>query len=74
MRRLPKYKARVGRCAEVEALADTLPLTDWSPAVPGSEIWGGSPGGDDEDGSSRSEGPPYECGETPQFRHIIPGG
>ena len=74
MRRLPKYKVRVGSCAEVEARVDTLPVTDWSPPVPGCVSWGASPGEDKDEESSGSEGPPYECGETPQFRHVIPGG
>ena len=45
MRRLPKYKARVGSCAELEALTDTLPLMDWSPPVLGRERgWAHCPG------------------------------
>ena len=60
MRILPKYKARAGRCAEVEALADTLPVTQ----CPGATMMMGAAGRRDR---------PMSAGRLPQLGHVIPG-
>ena len=71
MRRLAKFKERVARHLAEEALSGTPPGSVRSPHGPESESEGEMPRCGISESSSGSEGPMFECGDTPPPRSAM---